>query len=848
MAARGGEKGAFVEIVSRYQGTVTGVTLAILHDFAASEDAAQEAFVKAWQKLSQLERPEKLRPWLSQIARTTALMHLRKHHPGEPLDSVSELAVDRQSHPDELVANAEERAVVLSALEALPENYRLPLVLFYREEKSVRAVAEALDLSESLVRKRLSRGREMLRQRTMNLFDSVLRETLPKALFTAAVAASIGALSSPSAIAATAFTTSTTPATTVPIVTTTAMTTSKLTLTTAAVIAAVCIPVGYTAGMLVEDRTSDFSMNQSLLVEPASHDGVEASPEVPKSRLVLEWRSLKEEYGTDGKGLRKLHEVVRAMEQPSLRRRALMSTLIAEWAQREPASGVTFFRAKGLEGWQRDLFIEEALKSDAGALIDGLMASGSGWESLARRFLPQIAQHAPTRFSEVARQVPAATNYWDKGLREAFEILAEERPELAKITAEQMSGRKREEALSGVAMAWARKDGNAAFAWANSLEDQKERDEVARAVLLGWVKEDPAAALSRLGEVAPGGRQGYFATTTEGQVLKIAGEHSFDATVAWMRDNPGKISDSSGLSDAAGQRLLTAPAEFLSLLQDEGGLAPMLRAIEISLLNEGVGARREVWEWTLDQETSESVRSLREHILRNLGWQDPKVGMSLVDQMAPGEDRDKALEKVAGAVSQKIGSLAVFDDLTRNASSEWKAALAYSTLPQLAFQVHLVDPSAWVDRLELVVPEKRPQSVQLLAQAWAKSDWNASLEWVESLDNSRELSEGIGGVAAGWFEVDPDGAEQWASTLEGAERDAAASKIAQGLVKNDALCDAWSWLEKVESPQKLYDALERIVPRVSGAETTEVLEWIVQSNLPPEQKETLFNFIENTRF
>jgi len=67
---------------------------------------------------------------------------------------------------------------------------------------------------------------------------------------------------------------------------------------------------------------------------------------------------------------------------------------------------------------------------------------------------------------------------------------------------------------------------------------------VARAVLLGWVKEDPAAALSRLGEVAPGGRQGYFATTTEGQVLKIAGEHSFDATVAWMRDNPGKISDS----------------------------------------------------------------------------------------------------------------------------------------------------------------------------------------------------------------------------------------------------------------------------------------------------------------
>jgi DNA-directed RNA polymerase specialized sigma24 family protein len=72
-AARQGDKRAFVEIVARHQPMVCGIALGILGDFAASEDAGQEAFLIAWQKLHELREPERLRSWLGQIARNAAL-------------------------------------------------------------------------------------------------------------------------------------------------------------------------------------------------------------------------------------------------------------------------------------------------------------------------------------------------------------------------------------------------------------------------------------------------------------------------------------------------------------------------------------------------------------------------------------------------------------------------------------------------------------------------------------------------------------------------------------------------------------------------------------------------------
>ncbi len=58
-AARSGDKRAFVEIVARHQAMVCGIALGILGDFAASEDAAQKAFLTAWRKFHELREPER---------------------------------------------------------------------------------------------------------------------------------------------------------------------------------------------------------------------------------------------------------------------------------------------------------------------------------------------------------------------------------------------------------------------------------------------------------------------------------------------------------------------------------------------------------------------------------------------------------------------------------------------------------------------------------------------------------------------------------------------------------------------------------------------------------------------
>jgi hypothetical protein len=96
-------------------------------------------------------------------------------------------AVDLRSTPDELAAAREEAAIVEQALQTIPESYREPLILFYREDQSIQNVADAMDLSADAVRQRLSRGRNMLRDQVEAIIERSLQRTKPTSALTIAI-------------------------------------------------------------------------------------------------------------------------------------------------------------------------------------------------------------------------------------------------------------------------------------------------------------------------------------------------------------------------------------------------------------------------------------------------------------------------------------------------------------------------------------------------------------------------------------------------------------------------------------------------------------------------------------
>lgn len=200
-ASLGGDQAAFGQIVNRYQRLLCSLAYSATGQLSQSEDLAQEAFIEAWRKLETLRDPEKLRPWLCGILRFK-ISRLRRSDNTEPvrradeLDEAEELASADQPAAD-LAVHKEEQAMLWSALERVPELYREPLVLYYREHQSVEHVAASLDLSEDAVKQRLARGRKILQEQVLAFVEGALARSTPGKLFTLAVIAALPPLTQP---------------------------------------------------------------------------------------------------------------------------------------------------------------------------------------------------------------------------------------------------------------------------------------------------------------------------------------------------------------------------------------------------------------------------------------------------------------------------------------------------------------------------------------------------------------------------------------------------------------------------------------------------------------------------
>ena len=150
------------EIIRRHFDMVYRLALSQTRNVTNAEDVTQEVFLRFIQKYESLKSDEHIKAWLIRVTLNCS-------------KSIFMGAWNRKTVPltDEISFDTPEKSEVYFAVQSLPSKYRAVIHLFYYEDMSVKEIAAAMGLTQSTVKSRLFRGRELLRTRLKGGYDFV---------------------------------------------------------------------------------------------------------------------------------------------------------------------------------------------------------------------------------------------------------------------------------------------------------------------------------------------------------------------------------------------------------------------------------------------------------------------------------------------------------------------------------------------------------------------------------------------------------------------------------------------------------------------------------------------------
>ncbi len=167
-----GRTEAYAELVRRWAGRVTALCHARVGRAGAADDLAQETLLRGYRALGSLSHPDRFGGWLCGIAHRACLDWLKaKERTQVPF---SALGPDR--NPEEIFGSnhaaaepelerQEEVKQLLAEVEALPEECREVVMLYYYQDLTYRDLAELLEVSPATINARLTKARALLRER-----------------------------------------------------------------------------------------------------------------------------------------------------------------------------------------------------------------------------------------------------------------------------------------------------------------------------------------------------------------------------------------------------------------------------------------------------------------------------------------------------------------------------------------------------------------------------------------------------------------------------------------------------------------------------------------------------------
>lgn len=179
-----GQSSAYEELVRRWSARILAFCHAKVGSSHAAEDLAQEALLRGYRSLSTLDEPEKFGCWLHGIALRTCLDWLkRKEYRQVGFDSAGS-PQERLAAPDEAplerLSREEQLRTLMAEVEALPDECREVIMLYYYQDVTYQEIADALGVSAATVNARLSKARKLLRLRMARWEDK--HDGLPASL------------------------------------------------------------------------------------------------------------------------------------------------------------------------------------------------------------------------------------------------------------------------------------------------------------------------------------------------------------------------------------------------------------------------------------------------------------------------------------------------------------------------------------------------------------------------------------------------------------------------------------------------------------------------------------------
>ncbi|MDH4088992.1 MAG: sigma-70 family RNA polymerase sigma factor [Cyclobacteriaceae bacterium] len=152
-----GEQAVYAELVNKYKSYAFTIAHKILQNRQEAEEAAQDAFIKAYHHLSGFNRDSKFSTWLYRIVFNTAITYKRKNK--YQFDSIETTVIEYSQDTDGMLDRMDQKKYLNNALAKLNETDRTALTLFYLEEFSLEEIAGITGMRANTAKVRIHRAR-----------------------------------------------------------------------------------------------------------------------------------------------------------------------------------------------------------------------------------------------------------------------------------------------------------------------------------------------------------------------------------------------------------------------------------------------------------------------------------------------------------------------------------------------------------------------------------------------------------------------------------------------------------------------------------------------------------------